>query len=134
MPPRPTQPKSNFFGTWHREFLLPLQGQVIVQFHNLIPGTEWNPVDGARALQPFTLTPEGVRPRWSFRQENFFVLYNQRLDVLRLVASHQPDNSQLFLLELHLGLFTAGYNLRLAGDGLFAFGGTVTISWQGLPL
>jgi len=134
MSPRATTPKSNFFGPWHRLFQTPLAGSVTVQFHNLQPGTEWTPVDGIRAGQPFLLTPDGPNPRWIHRSTNFRIDFNQRFDRLHLIASHQPDNTQIFLIITPFALFTPGYNLRQDGTGLFAFGGTCTVQWRQLPL
>lgn len=133
MSPRATQPKSNFLGSWHRSYLTPLPGQCIVQFHNLIPGDNWVPADAARSEQPFLIVPLAAQPRWWFNADNFRIIYNQRWDRLRLVASHQPDNSPVFSLQLYLGVFVPGYNQQVDPVGAFSYGGTVTMQWQGLP-
>lgn len=134
MPPRATQPKSNFFGTHHRQFALPLAGQVIMEFHNVQPGDLWVPLDGLRLQLPFTVPADPVRPRWNVDVDNFLVIYNQRTDRNWIQCFHRPENSAVFFLALFHGIYIAGYNSIQAPAGVFSWGGTVTMQWSGLPL
>ncbi len=134
MPPRATQPRSNFFGPHHRQFQLPLAGQARLQFHNLEPGEFFNAGDALRLRFTFIAPADPVRPRWNVDIDNFLVIYNQRTDALFIQCFHRPENSAVFFLKLPHGVYTPGYNEIQDPAGVFSFGGTVTLKWRGLPL
>jgi len=130
----PTTPRSNFRGQHHRQFALPLAGQVHMQFHNLLAGDLWHAADAVRLQTAFTLPADPVRPRWNVDVDNFLVIYNQRTDRMWIQCFHRPENSAVFFLALPWGVYTPGFNSIQTGTGVFSFGGTVTMKWQGLPL
>lgn len=130
----PTTPRSNFRGQHHRQFQLPLAGQVEMQFHNVRPGEFWHGPDAFRLLSPFTLPADPVRPRWNVDVDNFLVIYNQRTDRMWIQCFHRPENSPVFFLALPWGVYTPGLNSLQDPPGVFSFGGTVTMKWGGLPL
>ncbi len=134
MSPRATQPRTEFYGQHHRQFLLPLAGQARLQFHNLEEGEFFNAADALRLRFTFICPADPVRPRWNVDIDNFLVLYNQRTDAMFIQCFHRPENSAVFFLQLRHGLYTPGFNALEVPTGNFAFGGTVTLKWRGLPL
>lgn len=133
MSPRATRPKTNFFGAPYRFFNLPFPGTAIIQFHNLQPGEFPNPTDMVRAHQPFICPPIPRLPIWRLVTGNFNVLYRQDLGRIVINTNYSPLMNKFFTLDLFLGLTSFGYNDIQDGTGRFAFGGTVTIAWEGLP-
>ncbi len=133
MSPRATRPKTNFFGAPYRFFNLDFPGRAILQFHNLQPGEFSNPADLIRAQQPFILPPRPAFPQWLFGDATFGVGFRQ--DFVRIIinTNYRPLGNPFFTLELFLGVHSFGYNQIQDPAGVFAFGGTVTISWEGLP-
>lgn len=134
MSPPPSPPRSDFLGTHHRQFALPLAGQVTIQFHNLAPGDLWHAGDAVRLDLPFIVPADPARPRWNVDVDNFLVIYNQRTDRNWIQCFHRPENSAVFFLALFHGVYIPGRNHLQDPAGVFSFGGTVTMQWQGLPL
>lgn len=132
MPPRPIKPKSIFRGPPYRYHATIFPGQAVCQFHNLLPGALGDPADLVRAQEPFLLIGRVTFPQWWIVTPTFVVGFRQDFVKVIINTTYRPLGNPFFTLQLYHGVDTFGYNQIQSPAGVFAYAGTVTISWTGL--
>jgi len=129
--PKPTA----FFGPQKRYMRTadwPWPYNIHLQLHDMQPGDYWNDAHGVLLQQKRILTPTGAPGNFKLGANPWFFQYQHapgyvNLNVQWFVIPHRT----FILWPLHL-IHRFAYNQIQSPDGVFAYGGYATMSWEAL--
>lgn len=127
--PKPTA----FWGPQHPYMRLPdwpWPYQIHLQLHDMQPGDLWTDADGILLQTKRILPPTGSPGNFKLGAPPWFYQYRHQVPTIWIVVQWFTIVHTTFLIRIRHLRQQFAYNEILSPDGVFAYGGYATMSWE----